>query len=439
MVSESRFSGSISLRTLSLIIVSMTSIIAAQRFTVPLLSSYSLLVPLFMALLSFRSYPKLSNTLLLIALFFSIDYQVAHYAVTPTPLRHILYVIIVFSYLRDYKLSINRTICCFGILFFYLLNTAIFMESVDVNQLTRDVQIIILVIIFLAASKRRYEIDIPFASICIMFFMLSELPNFFVFRDRWLVDYMSYDSTKYLIIVPAIYLLNKGRGLSFFVVAMLTSIVLIGYTSRTLMLFYFLVVALTLIFVAIRNKKQKLLLLFVGGVTALMLMFSPSLKSELKSIKSLQTFSKLSQVTQIDIASILQDLDRTRFAETKLLLDLPLYQIALGKGFGSGIFDEQGYLDFVELDDTAFSATEIQNRYYINFHDIWVDVGLRFGLLPLLLLLITLTTLFLRSDPNGKIKVSLAVVGLFSAFYSVGGMISVAIFLMSLDQDKRYV
>ena len=159
----------------------------------------------------------------------------------------------------------------------------------------------------------------------------------------------------------------------------------------------------------------------------------------MRSIKAFNTFLKFSQFVEIDIKSILQDLDRTRVAETKLLFDLPFYQIAFGKGFGSGIFDEQGYLSFVEVNDTAFSTEEIQNSYYVNFHDVWVDVGLRFGLLPFSLILVGLMMLFRGSDATGKINLSMTLVGLFSAFYSIAGLISIAVFLISLDRDKRNV
>lgn len=439
MSSESSFKQATSLKTLSLIIVSVASIIAAQRFTMPLLSSYSMLVPFFIAFLWFRSDTKLSNTLLLIALFFSIDHQVANFAVTPTPLRHLLYVAIFLSFLRDYKFTVKRLSYCVGILFFYFINTAIFWDNVDSNQLIRDVQILLLVIIFLTRTNGRYEIDIPFASLCILFFMLSELLNFFTFRDYWLIDYMSYDSTKYLIIVPSINLLIKGRAVPFFVVAIVTTIILIGYTSRTLMICYLSAITTAFLFIIIRNKKQKILLLFVGLVTALMLISFSNVGNELKNIKALSAFSKLSQFKELPIASALQDLDSTRFAEIKLLLDLPFYNIAFGKGFGSGIFDEQGYLDFVEVNDTAFSAKEIQNSYYFNFHDVWVDIGLRFGLLPLSLMLLGLMMLFRRSYANVKITAFMALVGLFSAFYSVAGVISIAAFLMSLDRDRRNV
>ena len=236
---ESRFSGAISPRTLSLIIVSLTAIISAQRFTIPLLSSFSLLVPFFMALLWFRSSPRLSNTLLLISLFFSIDNQVAHFAVTLPPLRHLLYATIVFSFLRDHKFTTKRLIILSLHFLFLLGKHSHLLEKIDGNQLIRDVQILILVVIILAKSNRQYMIDIPFASQCILVFMLSELPNFFVYRDYWLTDYMSYDSTKYLIVLPSIHLLIKGRTASSFAVAIPTTIILIGYTSRMLMLSYF--------------------------------------------------------------------------------------------------------------------------------------------------------------------------------------------------------
>lgn len=436
---QSRFSGSISPRTLALIIVSLTAIISAQRFTIPLLSSFSLLVPFLMALLWFRSSPRLSNTLLLISLFFSIDNQVAHFAVTPTPLRHLLYATIVFSFLRDHKFTPKGLLYCLCISFFYLVNTAIFLGKIDGSQLIRDVQILILVMIILATSNRQYKIDIPFASQCILVFMLSELPNFFVFRDYWLTDYMSYDSTKYLIILPSIHLLIKGRTAPSFAVAILTTIILTGYTSRMLMLCYFLTITSTVIFFTIREKQKKLFISFVGGIIALSLISFTNVGNELRSFKAFATFLKFSEFVEIDITSILQDLDRTRVAETKLLLDLPFYQIAFGKGFGSGIFDEQGYLSFVEVNDTAFSTKEIQNSYYVNFHDVWVDVGLRFGLLPFSLILVGLMMLFRDSDATGKMKLSMALVGLFSAFYSIAGLISIAVFLMSLDRDKRNV
>ena len=54
---------------------------------------------------------------------------------------------------------------------------------------------------------------------------------------------------------------------------------------------------------------------------------------------------------------------------------------------GAGIVDTDGYLGFVNYFQSAFSQEEINSNTYFNLHDYWIDYGLRFGLIPVLLIL----------------------------------------------------
>ena len=80
-------------------------------------------------------------------------------------------------------------------------------------------------------------------------------------------------------------------------------------------------------------------------------------------------------------------IDPWRFGELQLLFDRNLFFILFGEGFGSGIFDSKGYLDFADFGQTAYSEKELISGIFYNMHDLWTDYGLRFELIFIIVLL----------------------------------------------------
>ena len=72
--------------------------------------------------------------------------------------------------------------------------------------------------------------------------------------------------------------------------------------------------------------------------------------------------------------------------EHKLFFDQDFNILLFGKGLLSGLNDTEGYLSFVKFDQTAFTRKEIITKEFFNFHDPWIDIGLRIGLIPLLII-----------------------------------------------------
>jgi len=98
----------------------------------------------------------------------------------------------------------------------------------------------------------------------------------------------------------------------------------------------------------------------------------------------LSIFYSLGDYGILEIAKIL---DAVRYAEHQIFFSRSIPEILFGNGLGSGIYDINSYLGFVNYWQSAFSQEEIQSNYFYNLHDYWIDFGLRFGLLSVLIVL----------------------------------------------------
>ncbi|WP_439145975.1 hypothetical protein, partial [Vibrio sp.] len=117
--------------------------------------------------------------------------------------------------------------------------------------------------------------------------------------------------------------------------------------------------------------------------------------------------------------------------------------ILIGNGLGSGFYDSKGYFSFVGLYDTAFSQKELSTNIFTNFHDVWVDIGYRFGLVFLLLLYTPLFIGLRSDDVEVSSLASILIILVTCSFYSSAGLILTALlysaFLHSKEQSRNYV
>jgi hypothetical protein len=385
-------------------------------------------------LFNFDRNEKLRNSLLFLALFWSVDNAVSGNGATPAVIRYLIYVTTILTLALNSSISNTRLLGTTLAFTFYVATTLYHANDILSGvQMWRDFQILLLGgIIFCLRKKRAYELDIGLLLYATIGYLLSECVNFLAFGGIWYGEYMSYDTTKYLIAIPSLIALFAGRPLMAWTLVGLTIMVLIGYTHRTLFLAYLISLVAILAVVPMKNGLIKRVVAFIGIGIAILVAGRLDISTVFESSKALNMFNLL----KLHGFQTLEILDPVRFESSAIFFELPVFDLLFGRGLGSGIYDANGVFGFVLLDQTAFSAQELHSGYFFNFHDVWVDVGLRFGLLPLSLFVVWLLRLRpVRNLPGTAIWV-LALIGVLSAFYGTSGLISIAVLLRVLQSYR---
>lgn len=406
--------------------------IAAQRFILPDIVGYVCLLPFLMALVVFDKDPRLRNTLLLLALFWSTDNAVLEFGATHSAMRYLIYITTFAAFIHRTSIHLQYVVVTMFVFVGYLTITLFFQQYLSTTQMFRDMQIfLVLSTLFCFRSKRGFDLDLSFLFIVMIAYLVSENLNFFLFRSYWYGEYMSFDTTKYLVVFPSIYALMTRRFDLALALLVLTVPVLIGYTSRALLLAFLATVICVILFVRVKQRfrKQAFIGIFVG--VGFLILNQGVYTSLFESFKALNT----ALIIQNHGLSAIRELDPVRYGETLLFFQLPLPEIFFGRGFGSGIEDTAGLLAFVSADQDAFSIEELNNGYFYNFHDAWVDIGLRFGLLPFTIFLVWVFRQRVRLDRETFSIWLLSLIGIFIAFYGVAGFIS-TIFLIRVATNR---
>ena len=399
----------------------------------PGIVGYFCVIPFALAILVYIKQPAKRNTLLLVAIFWSTDNAVFEYGGTPSVVRYLIYVAMFAVLLHRSTIDIRRFSLMMFLAIFYLSITMVFHQNLNTSQLIRDVQILILVFALICfKSRSKFDLDLSFFFIVMTSYLVAENINFFALKSIWQGDYMSYDTTKYLIIFPSIFALFNRSPKTAFVLVALTLPVLVGYTSRNLILVYLCSVILILLTSTITQGIPKRLISGIGVIVLYSVFIRYDFTNYFEGYKSLN----MTLILKNHGISAIQLLDPVRYVESQLFFQQPLYQVLFGRGFGSGIEDISGKMGFVTVYQSAFSADELNSNVYYNFHDVWVDVGLRFGLLPLAFFLVWAFRLRLGLDRGNFSIWVMSVIGFSVAFYSTAGLIT-AVFMAKVALECK--
>jgi len=126
--------------------------------------------------------------------------------------------------------------------------------------------------------------------------------------------------------------------------------------------------------------------------------------------------------------------------EHKLFFDQDFNILLFGKGLLSGLNDTEGYLSFVKFDQTAFTRKEIITKEFFNFHDPWIDIGLRIGLLPLLIITFKYLSDYYKYFKNNKKKdiflSSVVLILMINAWFQVIGLIVIFVIYKSIIKNN---
>jgi len=409
--------------------VFICGLFASQRFSLDGLNIYICILPYVLSLYYFLSNKlEIALSLLVISLFLVCDQGGRIYSETPTIIRYMIYVssLLMLGYLSRPKI-VFRKLLFFIILSVMLLMTTLFSQMLVFDPATFRRDILALIILFLVLVNRsKVELSLPLLFTSSFGFLIGELANTFFFFTYY-NDYMNYNSLKSFIVFPFLYVaLIKKTPLFAISLFFPTVLICVNYGSRMLIGSLLLLLLLAFIIEKIKNPRSTFLFIFFVSMLFLINIFElPTFEPDFSKYKVILFFTNLINfIGSLDFFATLKALDMVRFAENQLFFSRPIFEVIFGSGLGAGMVDTQGLLGFVGYFESAFSAEELNNSVYFNFHDLWIDFGLRFGLLSVIFMtyFVSIKQMFLGRTFCGILFSVL----LFNAFFATAGMIFTA-------------
>ena len=416
-------------KSLKLLIVMVLGFIAAQRFSIGVTSSFICIVPFVWAILSFKNQAQ-SSALAILAIFFSVDMSVLAGMETPSLIRYCIYLLGIWHLLYRQAIRSIPLLLSVTALIVYSLLTIVGLDMINGSQLWRDIQTFFLLsILFTLVPKQKAQPDCLILFWGVSGYLISDLVNFIWFKEVWYGDYMSYSSTKFFLIFPALFCLARGYFIHSVVLAGATLTVLVGYGGR----YVFLCFVLALLYFFVRRVGVlKALLITVGLFLSAISLAFDDFSGFFEGYKALYSLTLLYDMG----LGAFYYMDAIRFYESQIFFQQALPNLVFGNGFGSGLVDNNDLLSFVSAEETAFSVQELSSRQFFNFHDIWVDWGVRFGLAPTLLVIVNLLSSVHKCTGERKILRVVGLVGVISSFYGIGPLL-ISIFLLLHEGADR--
>jgi hypothetical protein len=371
------------------IVLFISGFLAVQRFSAPMASSMIAAIPLVLSAIFIfnKKYLNFSLSCSVLAIIFLVDNGAGVYSETPSIIRYSIYFVAITNLALQTVPVINLSnLFLYNTLIIIILIGALLSQSnllyfFDYSILKRDLFLLFIFCIFVF-KKRNPEIDLDLVYFGTLGFFLGELINIlFLYSDY--TEYLSYDTTKMFVLFPAIYSFMTQKSISLSITLTLLGI-LICFVLGTRMIVISLL-ALSFIALFCHLLRGSKLIFFIPLIFFLLFVF-PSVNFDfllnMDSVNRFKSFGFIVQIlTNTDGFELIRIADPARFGEHIIFFDRSWYFIVLGQGLGSGIQDINGVLGFVSFDDTAFSSQELRTGIFFNFHDIWLDLGIRFGLI----------------------------------------------------------
>ena len=404
-------------------IIATISFLSAQRFVFEDLSAYFFIL-LYPIIFIEKDLSK-KYSLFLLSIFLMTDNGgVGFYTETHSIFRYFAIIYPISFLILNTKFNLKKALLTIPIIVLYIITTTSNFQTFDYNTLSRSIQILIFIILFFSISKK-IEFDYRLLALGILPLLLSEVINYVFFYDLYSLkgEYLTYNSLKPLVVFPLFYFSTKLQSLKnfifFLILLFITLIVLIEYSQRMIIVVLFFALILSFI------RKINLKYLFLSIIVVL---FIPLNYDFLIGNKSTALIVQVLESNSLN--NLIQTLDPVRYIEYKLFFDRDFFSVILGDGLASGLFDSSGEL-VVSYDATAFSESEISSSTYYNLHDTIPDLGLRFGLLFILILLFKIIQGLIKLD---YLKYIFLFFLFFCSLWSINGII--AFFLIYKSKNK---
>ena len=353
----------------------------------------------------------------------------SYYAETHYLLRYFSVLLILFFVIFNSKIQIKKIFPAIFLILLYSFTTIFNDQTFDFNTFYRSSQILILIIL-LITIKTNFKLNYELLSIGILPVILSESINYFYFNDIYYLDkeYLSYNSLKTLIVFPLFYYSTKldklNKILFFTFLLILTTIIVIEYRQRMILVVLFLAIFVTFL----KTLNFKVIIFMILGFISLPFIIENNYDF---MIGSKNTFIFVQILESSNLLDLIKILDPVRYVEHLLFFQRDFISILLGEGLGSGLVDSYGQLNMISHDSTAFSQKEIDTSIYYNLHDTIPDIGLRFGLFFTLLIVFKIISGLLKKD---YLKNILLLFLFFCSIWSLNGLIVFFLVFLSTDQ-----
>ncbi len=420
---------------IELLFLVLISFFAAQRYLLPSIYSYICILPFLVFIYKYFNNKKDCILYLILSLFFSVDNGGELYIETSNYLRYIMYVSALLYISRDVSFhlrSINKFMLFVVVLVFItLLNH----ERLELGTFIRDGFILFIILHVMCNVIKEEKSWMYYLSdyklvLSLLIYVIAEFINVMLFYEPEM-GYINYDSLKSLIVFPSLYFLVKRRYILFISTVSITLYVTVFYVTRMIILSFLIAIMLYNLISIVKKLNFKNIFVFITLIS--ICIFIPQIIGnyiDYEAYKATNLFVVL--FSNVNVSETLKLLDPVRYTELVLFLDRNVVNLLLGSGLGVGIVDGNDLFNFVGKYDTAFSEIELNSNFFYNFHDIWIDIGLRFGLLFIfyiyLKLLKPMFKLGQRNDVN-FISLMLLVL-LFCAFFSTSGLIVISLFCL---------
>jgi hypothetical protein len=380
---------------------------------------------------------KKSDVYLLFSLLTVVDNGGGAYYETPGIIRYLIWSVAIYRLIDRKKFTVSSIILLLGWVLALTVLGVLNIEEFDLNTFKNNIFIIVC---FFLISGRGGKLNINLNQVVtpILFLGFGELINLY-FGVVKIEDYLNYNTSKYIIAIPALVMLVRKEYLKFFCIAPITFLILINYGSRMASLIFIVTIALE-IFSVIKITPNSLFLLIILGFTFGIFQDSARDGGVENDMLDSYKFGRLiyNVMTENDPLELLDKIDPVRSQEHKLFFDRNWYEILFGGGLGRGIRDVKGYLSVVGYSNTAFSDEELESKTFHRFHDLWIDFSLRFGVIAFLVVLGKLLIGVYSHGSDNKLK-SLLVLGfVFTAYYSyIGLLITTVIYCSQVEGCEK--
>lgn len=391
----------------------------------------SSVIPIFFLILFFITESR--SELLILGILCINDFESGYYEATPNIIRYAYILIVLIIFRAQEKIRINKYILLW-VVFLVLKTLYSNFLSIPFNSLTfrNNVFVLITILIISSSYKTSRIIDFRFLTFCITAYLVGEYMGILLFEWDLATDNLSYNSTKFLVLLPSLYFISKKDFTKAIVLIFLTLPIVIFYNTRMLMLIWMFVIFALIIKVFLKHSLIKKIQNLVFILTLFIVLIIIVKNIELDGFKVTSfIYEGFNNISFIDF---LIAIDPDRFYEHLIFFDRPILDILFGSGLGTGIYDEKGYLSFIGIEETAFSKEEIISQKFFNFHDFTTDLGLRFGLFPVIAFLIfQLKQLFFANNLNLEIMSIFTILILTIGFFTPLGLI----ILIILHKSKQ--
>lgn len=405
---------------------------SSQRYLLEDLNQYFCFFLYFFILRNFQK-KNYENFLIysILFLYISVDINIISSNFTPSFIRFPIYFLLIF-------LIIIRTKINFNILFLFALylSFGIFIGLIKNNQISlshlyQDILLLLFFFYYFNHQATFSNIDLnkifKILSIFILPTIFGECINIFIFDQT---HYVSLDSLKSLTFLPLIYSFFSRKYYYFLVLLIPSMLVLNSYSTRMIPL-TLLIIFLLYFFINISFKNILYFLIFICfSIFAFNFI-------EVPYTKIIGIFYEYEFSIGENLLFFIKLLDPIRFVENLSFFNQDVVSILFGNGLGSGIQDTDKILTNLANEHNVYSQREIDSGLFYDLHDFHTDIGVRFGLLLLLTIVLSLIKNILLNKKNSisSIPYYLLLFLLPLVFFSTSGKILLLIITVLINSN----